>query len=273
MTLAPLHQLAPATQRNLAASLRSGPLSAGLSQHSLVQLLGPAAAAVQRCIEDLRAQGMTLSHVAILLEALAGSGRDGADALPDLELVLSGPEVPGVPTADTGATVQTLIEGAQQEILLVGYAVHNGRQIFRRLAERLDAVSALRCRFCLDIPRKLSDTSLASEIVLRFARDFLTKHWPGSRLPEVFYDPRALADSPVERAALHAKCVLVDGKIALVTSANFTDAAHRKNIEVGVLVRERSFVERLVAYFDKSIAMGRFVPCNLRQHRPRSGET
>ncbi len=96
--------------------------------------------------------------------------------------------------------VQTPIESAEREILLVGYTVHKGRQLFRRLAERLDAAPALRCRFCLDIPRRLTDTSLASEIVRRFARDFLTKDWPGTRTPEIFHGPRALADSADERA-------------------------------------------------------------------------
>jgi phosphatidylserine/phosphatidylglycerophosphate/cardiolipin synthase-like enzyme len=40
-------------------------------------------------------------------------------------------------------------------------------------------------------------------------------------------------------ASLHAKCVIVDRSRALVTSAHFTDAAQRKNIEVGGRLRQR----------------------------------
>jgi phosphatidylserine/phosphatidylglycerophosphate/cardiolipin synthase-like enzyme len=40
----------------------------------------------------------------------------------------------------------------------------------------------------------------------------------------------------------------------LVTSANFTQAAQEKNIEVGVLVRDPGFVGRLAGYFDGLLA-------------------
>jgi phosphatidylserine/phosphatidylglycerophosphate/cardiolipin synthase-like enzyme len=36
------------------------------------------------------------------------------------------------------------------------------------------------------------------------------------------------------RSNFHPKCLLVDGEEALVTSANFTMAAQKKNVEVGV---------------------------------------
>src|SRR5205814_1763091 len=134
------------------------------------------------------------------------------------DLVISGPEVVGVPTADTAATIQTLIESAQAEIVLVGYAVHNGKRLFKRLAERMAEGPSLRVTFCLDIPRKLTDTSLASEIVRRFARDFVAKHWPGDRLPDLYHDPRALAENTQDRASLHAKCVVVDRRVAVITS-------------------------------------------------------
>ena len=73
---------------------------------------------------------------------------------------------------------------------------------------------------------------------------------PGSpRLPELYHDPRALSETTQARASLHAKCVIVDGRIAVITSANFTEAAHTKNIEAGVLIRYEPFVQRLSVYF------------------------
>jgi len=67
--------------------------------------------------------------------------REGsADPQMLFDLVLSGPEVPGIPTADTAAVLQTLIESAQTEIRLVGYTVHHGKKLFRRLAERMEAI-------------------------------------------------------------------------------------------------------------------------------------
>lgn len=246
----PLHNLTPAVLHSLATSLKDGPLSLGITRHALNQIVGGHAAEVFACFDKLLQQGMSPAHIGFLTEAVA-TARDSAAAPEHLiDLVISGPEVAGVPTADTGATVQTLIESAETEILLVGYAVHNGKRLFKRLAQRMEEVSSLRVTFHLDIPRKLTDTSLASEIVRRFARDFAMKHWPGRSLPELYYDPRALAEDTQQRASLHAKCVIVDRRVALVTSANFTDAAQRKNIETGVLIRYEPFVLRLHGYFE-----------------------
>ena len=258
-----LHNLSLATLRTLAASLRDGPLTGGVSRHALAQVVGPQAAAIHENLDELKKQGMSGGHIALMLEAIAETRERAADPRLLFELVLSGPEVPGVPTADTAATLQTLIENAQTEILLIGYAVHNGKRLFRRLAERMESVPPLRVVFCLDIARKPADTSLASEIVRRFAREFVTKHWPGARLPEVLYDPRALAERWEDRASLHAKCVIVDGHVALITSANFTEAAQRKNIETGVLVRYEPIVKRLHSYITSLHATAALMPCPL----------
>jgi phosphatidylserine/phosphatidylglycerophosphate/cardiolipin synthase-like enzyme len=258
-----LHNLSLATLRALVASLRDGPLAAGLSRHALAQVVGRQAAAVHGNLEEFQKQGMASAHIALLLQAIAETRERAADPQLLFELVLSGPEVPGVPTADTGVTLQTLIENAETEILLIGYTVHNGKKLFKRLAERMDAFAELSVVFCLDIARKPTDTSLASEIVRRFGREFVTKHWPSSRLPVVFYDPRALAERWEDRASLHAKCVIVDRRTAIVTSANFTDAAQRKNIEAGVLVRYEPFVSRLANYFEALRSSGHLARCQL----------
>lgn len=258
-----VHNLPVAAVRALAASLRDGPLAMGLSRHALGQVVGSQAATVLVDLQELQNQGMSVAHLALLLEAVARGRERTADSHPPIELVLSGPEVPGVPTADTAAVVQTLIEAAATEILLVGYTVHNGRKLFRRLAERMESTPGLHVVFCLDIARRPGDTSIGSEIVRRFVREFATEHWPGARLPEVFYDPRALAETWQERASLHAKCLMVDRRIAILTSANFTEAAQRKNIEAGVLIRDEGFVARLDAYFRGLRESGQLVRCPL----------
>jgi phosphatidylserine/phosphatidylglycerophosphate/cardiolipin synthase-like enzyme len=57
-----------------------------------------------------------------------------------------------------------------------------------------------------------------------------------------------------KRASLHAKCVIVDRREALITSANFTDAARNRNIEVGLCLRQPDMVNRLAVYFEALIA-------------------
>lgn len=256
-----LHLLSIAALRALAASMREGLLAVGISHHALAQVVGTQAAAVHSALQGLQGQGMSPAQVALMLDTIAEARERAVQPHLLFDLVLSGPEVPGVPTVDTAATLQTLIENAHTEILLVGYTVHNGKKLFKRLAERMDSIPALRVVFCLDIPRRQGDTSLASEIVRRFTLEFINKHWPGTRLPGLYYDPRALAAKWKERASLHAKCVVVDRQVALVTSANFTEAAQRKNIEAGVVIRYEPLVIRLSDYFEALRSSGHLAPC------------
>jgi phosphatidylserine/phosphatidylglycerophosphate/cardiolipin synthase-like enzyme len=260
----PLQNLSPANLRSLATSLREGPLSLGVSRQALTHIVGPHAGEILVCFEALRTQGMSPAHIALVTEAVAAARESVTTPQQLFDLVISGPEVPGVPTADTAATIRTLIENAQSEILLVGYAVHNGKRLFKRLAERMALAPTLCVTFHLDIPRKLTDTSLASEIVRRFAHEFVAKHWPGEKLPDLYYDPRALAENSQQRASLHAKCVIVDRHVALITSANFTEAAQRKNIEAGVLIRYQPFVMRLHNYFEGLRSSRQLALCLLR---------
>jgi phosphatidylserine/phosphatidylglycerophosphate/cardiolipin synthase-like enzyme len=50
--------------------------------------------------------------------------------------------------------------------------------------------------------------------------------------------------------------VVVDKSVAFISSANFTEAAQKRNIEIGVLVRSDSFAERLESHFDALLASG-----------------
>ena len=108
----------------------------------------------------------------------------------------------------------------------------------------------------LNIVRALRDTTRSDQLLLRFARDFKLQHWSGERLPEIYYDPRSLSLDADKRTSLHAKCVVVDGARALVTSANFTEAAQQRNIEVGVLVNDERFAQSVIDQFDGLVQMG-----------------
>jgi phosphatidylserine/phosphatidylglycerophosphate/cardiolipin synthase-like enzyme len=76
----------------------------------------------------------------------------------------------------------------------------------------------------LNVPRPYRDSTPESELLKRFADRFRLEEWPSPRLPEVYYDERALALGNSEYTSLHAKCIVVDARKALVTSANFTES-------------------------------------------------
>jgi len=64
----------------------------------------------------------------------------------------------------------------------------------------------------------------------------------------VFYDPRAL-DPEGPGGVLHAKAVVADDEAVFITSANLTEAALDRNIELGVLIRDRAVALAVGGYF------------------------
>lgn len=258
-----LHRLTASALRALAASLREGPLSIGLSAHAVKELAGHGGDQVFADLDGLAKDGMGARHVSVMLDAIAAAKGEAFDPGVLFELVLSGPDLPGIPTQDTAAVFQALVQEAQKEVLLVGYAVYGGEEIFRPLAERLRSTPGLKVTFCLDIARRFGDASPAEEIVRRFSEEFRKKQWPWPDLPDLYYDPRSLAVSGESHASLHAKCVVVDRRAALITSANFTEAAHYKNIELGLLARHAPIAERIAGYFLGLQATALLVRCPL----------
>lgn len=105
----------------------------------------------------------------------------------------------------------------------------------------------------LNIQRRRGDTASADEVVRRFADRFWSVEWPGTGRPRVYFDPRALeVDGP--GGVLHAKALVADDESVLVTSANLTEAAFDRNIELGLLVRDRALALTITSHFQGLIA-------------------
>jgi phosphatidylserine/phosphatidylglycerophosphate/cardiolipin synthase-like enzyme len=232
-----------------------------MTQAGIAQAAGSDAVAVAETLRSLAAAGMTPRQMAIVVRGIAEAHEHVPKPSSLFDLVLSGPDLPGVPMADTAAVVHTMLSQASREVLLVGYAVYNGKKLFEPLARRMAEVPTLSVTLCLDIARVPNDANPSADIVAKFAREFRSRHWPWERLPELYYDPRSL-EQGAARASLHAKCVIVDRERALITSANFTDAAQRKNIEVGVVITHRPTVERLADYFEGACSVGLLSRCS-----------
>lgn len=175
-----------------------------------------------------------------------------------VELVWTGPERIGASSRDTKVVVAELFAKAQQSVLVASYSLYSGGALFAPLAERMEAHPNLRVRMFFDITVGDGDAAPRTRegCEKRFAQRFLASQWRGSRLPEVYYDPRSIDDRTVH---LHAKCVVVDGQYALVTSANTSAAAQQNNIEAGVLVDDRGLASALVKQFDDLVHAGLLV--------------
>ena len=108
----------------------------------------------------------------------------------------------------------------------------------------------------LDVQRGAGDTTVASELVHRFKPSLQDSAMAArsARCRKLFYDPRSLELDDEKRACLHAKCIAVDGEAVFISSANFTEAAQERNIEVGLLVRTRSLAEQVTRHFETLLA-------------------
>jgi len=235
----------------LADGLRSGRLHAPYTALSVQRYCGPdQAGGVAGRLQQLHDDGMRPQHLALLADTIVQTRERVPEPADLVDLVWTGPETPGTTNRDTGVVVRELFGAAESEVLVAGFAVYQGRVVFRRLAERMEERPGLGVKLFLDVQRHPADPSPPEELARRFAQRFRTHEWPGERLPELYYDPRSLGPEAVKRSSLHAKCVVVDRRVALVTSANFTEAAQARNIEVGALIRDERFAARLAGHFE-----------------------
>jgi hypothetical protein len=191
-----------------------------------------------------------------LLVVLAGHSRQAVLAVLDAtlaeravrkyapELVWTGPEGPGGQARDTAIVLRELFEGARQSVILAGYAFDHARDVLEPL-HRAMVNHQVEARFFVDIPQREQGSLPAIEYLQAHLGSFLHNNWPfGAPLPRLYYDKRALNPGP-PYCSLHAKCVVVDGTRAFVSSANFTQRGQERNIEVGVLIDDVRFAETL----------------------------
>jgi len=246
-----LHQLPSTDLEAMVTALRGGRLDVPYSEFAIQRYSRALPKSqVSQCLNRLAGEGLSSSQIALILSAIIETRNRNSPALEGSELVWTGPEIAGAINRDTGAVVRDLFGRATREVLVAGFAVYQGKEVFRRLAERMVEIPELGVRFFLDIRRNHGDTTLASELVWKFVSRFRSKEWPGEQLPELYYDPRSLDENQEKRSSLHAKCVLIDRKVAFVTSANFTEAAQERNIEVGALIKSTAYASDLHRQFD-----------------------
>ncbi len=167
---------------------------------------------------------------------------------PRLELVWTGPEASGARTRDTAVVLEELFSGARSHVLLAGYSFDRGERILAPL-HRVMREHGVAASIFLDLGGQPACGTPADSHAARRIEAFLRENWPfGEPRPAIYYDPRSTV--PGSRASLHAKCVVVDHRRTLVTSANFTDRGQTRNIEAGVVIEDREFGRRLAGQWN-----------------------
>jgi uncharacterized protein YbaP (TraB family) len=99
----PLIQLTSDSLRTLASSLKTGVLSQGISLSALEQIAGVEGDKIAEYLDLLTKEGFAKAHIATLIETIAETKENTPYPEQIIELVLSGPDMPGIHTCDTAA--------------------------------------------------------------------------------------------------------------------------------------------------------------------------
>ncbi|HEX9730555.1 MAG TPA: DISARM system phospholipase D-like protein DrmC [Thermoanaerobaculia bacterium] len=244
-------------RRRLAQALDSGMLAAPCTEAALRSTLGlrEGGEGIVAALAELNRLGVAGPAAAAWVRAL----EEAALRTPRPDLVWSGPEVPGVHARDTRRVYEELLGSAERTVWVCTYAYFDGPRAFEVLARRMDEKPELRVTLLLNLQRRRGDTTSAADVVRRFADRFWGTDWPGSSRPWVHYDPRSL-DVEGPGGVLHAKAVVTDDEAVFVTSANLTEAALDRNIELGLLVRDRALALSVSSHFRGLIDRGVLSP-------------
>ena len=256
--LAQLLDFPASTLLELGNSLRGGPLRYGVSPGLLAPFAGNRATELATLLQAISNDGCSSAALGNMCLALhnAKARMEATDNA--LYLALSGPDVPGTPAISTPTVVRALFEEASQDVIVASYVFFQCRDLLAPLAARMDADLNFKVRFILDLSHQRKHSGEPLPIVAnRFKANFLSELWSAKREPEFWHDPRVFEVEDRKKAGvMHAKVVIIDSAAALVTSANFTEAAQTRNIEAGVIVRQIHQINRLRSYFEGLIETG-----------------
>ena len=165
-----------------------------------------------------------------------------------IEFLWSGPApVNSLPARRIDQTLYDLIASAHRDILLVTFAAVRIERLTGALLAA--AQTGVRIRLILEFAQP-SEGQLSYDALKAFPSALIAAadvyYWPVDKRE------RNQAGRP---GKLHAKLALVDD-VALVSSANLTDDAFNRNLEIGVMVRNPAFLSTMRGYLEALIADG-----------------
>ena len=252
-----LATLAPYLRKRLQSALESGRLKLPCTEASLsaTTALGEQLREVCEALNKTSAQGASETVIAAFLRGIEQS-TIGIHA-PDL--VWTGPEVPGLNARDTLRVYEQLMRSAERSLWISSFVYFDQLTVFEILAQRMREIPSLRVVLLLNIERKRGDTSSEDNLVRRFADRFWGAGWTRECTPQVYYDPRSI-ELEEQASVLHAKAVVADDEDVFITSANLTDSALHRNIELGILLRDRALALAVSSHFQGLIDLGHLRP-------------
>lgn len=200
--------------------------------------LGGAAA---RLIATWQAAEPPLPGAALALALESAALVAGQAAARRSDIVVSGPVSDSATVRLTGSVISELIHDCRESLLIVSFAAFGVTEVVHELARA--ARQGVRIDLVLETTAEeggaLHGPVGAAAAFQAIRQDATFWTWPAARRPAI----------GASRAALHAKLVAADERVALLGSANLTDKALALNLELGVIIRDPEVVRRMVRHF------------------------
>lgn len=174
----------------------------------------------------------------LLLGAVSGTLNSTKESF---EIVWTGPSTPLVPIRHTEQVLCEIIDSSIEDVFIVSFVSY---KIDSLLTSLLSAIKrGVRVSFLVESSiehgGKISVDSIGT----------LKKTVPGATI--YCWDTK---DNDL--CSVHAKCAIVDSRVAFVTSANLTSAAMEHNMELGILIRDGNVPIDLRSHFGQLINTG-----------------
>jgi putative cardiolipin synthase len=190
-------------------------------------------AVTDRVVHEILGALLILQRSAAQVQARAEARR--------ADVVISGPASDSAAVRLTSSVVSELIHDCRESLLVVSFAAFGVSEVVREL--RKAAKRGVRIDLILesttDQGGTLHGSVGAAAAFAEIQQDASFWIWPARRRPAV----------GASRAALHAKVIAADERVALIGSANLTDKALAVNLELGVIIRDPEIVGRIVRHF------------------------
>lgn len=165
---------------------------------------------------------------ALALAVAAARERERAARAERVSIVWTGPESAGVPVRRTEQALLELIASARERLIVVSFAVYKVPEVSAALV----ACAGRGCDVAVVVESEAESGGKVTFEMSQALGSEVAAHatlytWPSELRPET---------RSGKRASLHAKCAVADGERLLVSSANLTEYAFTKNMELGLLV-------------------------------------
>ena len=164
------------------------------------------------------------------------------------ELVWTGPATPVVPVRQTEQVLSGLIEAAERTLTITSFGIYQVPRLVEALELALDRGVALRI--------VMGDREARSDQAIEQQRRQLGRSVVGRATLLQWPHDRRSRDEQGHAGMMHIKAAVADSRSAFLTSANLTEAALERNMELGVLLRGGNLPAAIDRLFDALLESG-----------------